>query len=116
MARTILVTGASSGIGHAISKDLLATGHSVVGVARDFGKSPCNHPHFSSISLDLGNLDTLPQELPKLVGQCHAVDALICNAGQGRFGNLEQFSYTQIRALMDLNFTSHAFLVRAFLP
>ena len=29
---------------------------------------------------------------------------------------LEQFSYEQIRALIDLNFTSHVFVARAFLP
>ena len=34
----------------------------------------------------------------------------------GRFGHLEQFSYAQIRELLDLNFTSQAFTVRAFLP
>ena len=116
MERSILVTGSSSGIGRAISQHLLTAGHNVLGVARNFAKSPCDHPRFSSISIDLGDLDALPRKLPQVVAQGSAVDALICNAGQGRFGNLEQFSYAQIRALLDLNFTSHAYLVRAFLP
>ena len=34
----------------------------------------------------------------------------------GRFGTLEQFSYEQIRSLIDLNLTSHVFVARAFLP
>ena len=116
MARTALITGASSGIGRAISEYLLDEGYEVVGIGRDFDKFPCRHECFTRISLDLADLDALPQRLPQLVEQCAAVDALICNAGQGHFGHLEQFSYAQIRALMDLNFTSHAFLVRAFLP
>ena len=36
---TILVTGASSGIGHAISISLLAQGYRVIGMARDFSKA-----------------------------------------------------------------------------
>jgi short-subunit dehydrogenase len=49
-------------------------------------------------------------------GADYNLNASVCNAGQGRFGALEEFSYARIRGLMDLNFTSHAFLVRAFLP
>ncbi len=37
-------------------------------------------------------------------------------AGSGRFGSLEEFSFAQIRSLMDINFTSQAFVLRQFLP
>lgn len=112
----VLVTGASSGIGRAVCERLLADGHSAIGIARDFGKFPCDNRHFEAHSIDLADLDQLPDHLQNLVATYPALDALVLNAGTGRFGALEQFSYEQIRALIDLNFTSHVFVARAFLP
>jgi 3-hydroxy acid dehydrogenase/malonic semialdehyde reductase len=114
--RTAVVTGASSGIGKAISQLLLREGWSVVGIARDFTKFACDDAGFTPVALDFAELAELPSQLEKLAGEFHRVDALICCAGKGRFGHLEQFSYTQMRELFDLNFTSQAFVVRAFLP
>ena len=112
----VLVTGASSGIGRAVCERLLADGHRAIGIARDFGKFPCDNRHFEAHSIDLADLDQLPTHLQTLVATYSALDALVLNAGAGRFGTLEQFSYDQIRALIDLNFTSHVFVARAFLP
>ena len=113
---TVLVTGASSGIGRAICERLLGEGRRVVGLARDFSKFPCDHPGLETRRADLADLETLPAVLRKLERDHPGIEALVCNAGRGRFGDLEQFSLDQIRELMDLNFTSHAFLVRTFLP
>ena len=112
----VLVTGASSGIGRAVCEKLLADGHSAIGIARDFGKFPCDDRHFATHEIDLADLDRLPAHLQNLVATYPALDALVLNAGAGRFGALEQSSYDQIRALIDLNFTSHVFVARAFLP
>ena len=112
----VLVTGASSGIGRAICERLLANGHRAIGIARDFGKFPCDDHRFEARAIDLADLDQLPVHLRDLVATCPALDALVLNAGVGRFGALEQFSYGQIRALIDLNLTSHVFVARAFLP
>ena len=114
MKRTVLVTGASSGIGRAICERLLARGDRVIGIARDFGKF--SEDRLEAHNIDLGDLNTLPDRLVKLAQQYPDLDAIICNAGQGRFAELEQFSYEQIRSQIDLNFTSHAFMVRTFLP
>ena len=112
----VLVTGASSGIGRAVCEKLLADGHSAIGIARDFGKFPCADRRFEPHAIDLADLDRLPEHLQTFVAAYPALDALVLNAGVGRFGTLEQFSYSQIRALIDLNFTSHVFVARAFLP
>ena len=112
----VLVTGASSGIGRAVCERLLADGHRVIGIARDFSKFPCADLRFEAHSIDLADLDKLPNHLQDLVVSYPALDALVLNAGVGRFGTLEQFSYDQIRSLIDLNFTSHVFVARAFLP
>lgn len=106
----ILLTGSSSGIGQALCNQLLQEGHQVVGIAR---RAQQRTERFCPVQLDLSDLDALPDALRTLRKEHAPFDAVVCCAGQGRFGDLEQFSYAQIRALIDLNFTSHAFVVRA---
>ena len=114
--RTVLLTGASRGIGHAICDKLLDQGYHVIGIARHFEQENQNSSYFFPYTMDLANLSILPERLKTLVADYPEVEAVIFNAGRGAFGNLEEFSYMQIRSLMDLNFTSHAYLARAFLP
>ena len=114
--RTVVVTGASSGIGKAIAEKLLDEGHTVIGIARNFSKFQPDNQRFHPQSIDLADLETLPSQLTALIRTFPSIDGVICNAGRGQFGSLEEFSYTQIHSLMDLNFTSHAYLTRAVLP
>ncbi len=114
--RTILVTGASRGIGRAISERLLAAGSKVIGLGRDFSDWHDRTEAFTAIELDLSNLDALPERLATLCREHADLDGVICNAGTGRFGHLEQFSPTQIRTLLDLNLTQHILVARACLP
>jgi 3-hydroxy acid dehydrogenase/malonic semialdehyde reductase len=114
--KNIIVSGASSGIGRAISSRLLQHGYRVIGLARDFSKFPCDEPCFTPVCMDLSELDELPARLDTLVKNNTAIDGLICCAGSGRFGSLEEFSPAQIRKLLDLNLTSQLYLVRALLP
>ncbi|MCK5479894.1 MAG: SDR family oxidoreductase [Gammaproteobacteria bacterium] len=113
---TILLTGASSGIGRATASLLLEHGYHVIGLARDFSKFPCKDKNFTAIPVDLSALDTLPSFLEQLIKEHGPVDGVICNAGKGRFASLEEFSYAQIRSLLELNLTSQIYLVRALLP
>ena len=114
--RTILVTGASSGIGHAITTLLLRRGYRVIGLARDFSKAAFDSENFVAVSIDLSRLDELAARLETLIHKEPAIDGIICCAGSGRFGSLEEFSHTQIRALIELNLTSPIYLARTLIP
>lgn len=116
MKRTVLVTGASSGIGRAIARNLLCQGHDVIGVSRDCSKFSRQIRGFSAVQLDLSVLSELPQRIRELERNFPGIDVVVFSAGRGQFGSLEEFSYPQIESLMTINFTSQAFLARALLP
>jgi 3-hydroxy acid dehydrogenase/malonic semialdehyde reductase len=114
--RTVLVTGASSGIGRAIAKNLLRQGHHVIGMSRDSGKFVRQQDNFSPVQLDLSRLNDIPPKIRELEQAFPEIDAVVFCAGMGQFGSVEEFSYAQIEDLMALNFTSQVFLVKALLP
>jgi short-subunit dehydrogenase len=114
--RKLLVTGASRGIGAAIARRLLRAGCSLVAVARDFSAWPDATPGLERISLDLSRVDDLPHLLGEMARNHPQLDGLVLNAGYGRFGSLEEFSYPQIRQLLETNLLQHIYFARAFIP
>ena len=116
MNRTLLISGASRGIGQSIAHSALVAGYRVIGLARRFDDTFAVQSQFQPEIIDLSDLKTLPERLKELVKRYPAVDGLVLNAGRGQFGSLEEFSYAQIESLLALNFTAQAFIVRAFLP
>lgn len=114
--RTVLVTGASSGIGRAVSRRLLEQGHHVIGTSRDCSQFTQTHPNFSCIVMDFAQTDDIPQRGKELEKAFPALDTIVFSAGYGQFGSLEEFSFQQIEKQMTVNFTAQAFLTRALLP
>ncbi len=113
----VVVTGASSGIGLALVKALLAEGYAVLGIAKSFEKAGLNHPNFSGRSINLADLDALPGAMSSLLNEIdRPIKALINNAGIGRMGFLEQLSVKDIRLVMDTNLTSQVIVTKTFLP
>jgi len=116
LKRTVLVTGASSGIGRAIARLLLADGHRVIGTARDSKRFSRPDPNFVGMALDLAKLAEIPAFAKQIQNDFPELDAVVFAAGYGQFGGLEQFSFEQIEKLMTVNFTAQACLTRAILP
>ncbi len=114
--RTVLVTGASSGIGRAVARRLIAQGHHVIGVSRDVLRFSTMHPGFSPVELDLARLNDVQTAGQAWQQAFPQLDAVVFAAGYGQFGGLEQFSLQQIERLMTVNFTAQACLTRVLLP
>jgi short-subunit dehydrogenase len=114
--RTIIVTGASRGIGRAVAEKLLREECHVIGLGRNFDDLERNLEGFTPVALDLSRIAELPARLKQLRQQHPQIDGLICNAGYGRFGSLEEFSAGQIQELIDTNLTSQVLFAREFLP
>jgi NADP-dependent 3-hydroxy acid dehydrogenase YdfG len=69
-----------------------------------------------TVELDLTDLSELPHRLGEIARFHPEIDGLVLNAGYGRFGSLEEFSYHQIREMVDTNLVQHIFVARTFLP
>lgn len=110
---TIIVTGSSRGIGKAISLELIHKGYTVHGISRS---QSFFDPNYSHSFIDLADLKSLPAHLSSLKSQFLSVKALICNAGKGLFGHIEELSFQEIQSLVSLNFLSQVYLIKTFLP
>ena len=117
-----IVTGASSGIGLAVSKMLVMKGFSVVLVARNGEKLK------SLVSQVFTGYDVLPvkadltslSEIRNLVNETlkrySKVDVLINNAGIGVSGPLQEMNDEQIERVILTNFSAPVFLTKEILP
>ncbi|MEQ8407741.1 MAG: SDR family oxidoreductase [Gammaproteobacteria bacterium] len=115
--KLVVVTGASSGIGLALVKMLLAHDYRVLALSRHFDDPIAEHENFRFESVDFSDIVALTATLTDMVDVLdEPVRALINNAGVGKMGYLEQLSYDDIRVTMDVNFVSHSIVTKAFLP
>ncbi|WP_264759382.1 SDR family NAD(P)-dependent oxidoreductase [Pseudomonas californiensis] len=108
--RSVLVTGASSGIGHAIVTRLLEQGLQVIGLSR---RAPdLQHENFTWLPCDLNDFEALDQALSKTPG----IDALIHAAGFMRTAPLGQLSDADGQAMWHLHVAAASHLVNALYP
>jgi len=115
MNKRVLVTGASSGIGLAISQLLLGKGYEVTGISRRGRIAGLDHKNFNALKLDLANSGDINHELKLLLKQ-QSFDCFIHAAGYGDFGSIEQFSSEQIERAIQVNLTSALLLCRHLVP
>ncbi len=76
--KTVIVTGASGGIGSAIVNDLLAKGYRVIGACRHPEQLP-DDPALGRLKLDLSSFDSVRQAAASLAGM--EIWGIINNAG-----------------------------------
>ncbi|NND82789.1 MAG: SDR family oxidoreductase [Gammaproteobacteria bacterium] len=108
-----LITGSSAGIGQALARQWAEQGIAVTGIARR--KQQHDFP-MQAVQLDLADLDALPTQLKQLPELQQQFDVLVLNAGYGRFGGIESFSYQQMQQLINTNLMSNLYMLKHFLP
>ena len=88
IVKNVLLTGASSGIGLAIAKLLVAEGHEVWGTSRNLERIP-KLPRLHPIRLDLADPLSIEEAFASTLAEAGHLDVLINNAGAGHFGPAE---------------------------
>ena len=88
IVKRVFLTGASSGIGLAIAKLLVAKGHEVWGTSRNLERIP-KTPRWHAVRLDLTDPRSIEEAFKTAVTEAGHFDVLINNAGAGHFGPVE---------------------------
>ncbi len=119
---TVLITGASAGIGRATTIKLAAQGHHVIAAARNVAAleqiKRTAKGKVDVVALDVTSpesVEAAKAEVPSLVGQ-DGLDVLINNAGYALTGPLEQVTDADLKAQFETNVFGPMRMIRAFLP
>lgn len=97
-----VVTGASSGIGRAISRKLLQKGYVVYGFGRHFSMEDDMGENFKPIILDLTDIRRLTETIQEILKE-HEIAVLVNNAGVGYFGLHEELNPAKIHEMVTVN-------------
>ncbi|WP_432947488.1 SDR family oxidoreductase [Kribbella sp. CA-253562] len=119
-SKTWFVTGASSGIGRAVTTQLLASGHRVAAVARNpetLAQLAGQYPdQLWTAALDVTETKALRDVVGRAFAELHRIDVIFSNAGRGAVGAAEELSDESIDEQIALNLTAPVQLLRAVLP
>jgi short-subunit dehydrogenase len=111
---TVLLTGATGGIGNAIARAIAARGAELILTGRrvDVLEPLAAELGARALVADLG----VPAELDRLVAEAGEVDILIANAGLPGAGTLDSFSVEEIDRALDVNLRAPIVLAHALSP
>ena len=120
---TVLISGASGGIGYELAKLFARDHHNLILVARSADKLrqvaaelQTTGVQVKTVSLDLGELPAPKFLFDQLQREGVAVDILVNNAGFGAHGDFATMPDDQILGQINLNITALTELTRLFLP
>jgi len=115
--RIALVTGASSGIGEATVRRLLADGFVVYAAARRMERmQPLAAAGAKLLSLDLTVDDSIVAAIDAIAAAEGRIDALINNAGYGSYGAVEDVPMAEARRQFEVNVFGLARLIQLATP
>ncbi len=112
--KTVLITGASRGIGLATATLLTQHGYTVFGTSRQPESNTLND--FTLLPLDVCDEDSVQHCIQTIINQTGQIDILINNAGQSLSGAVEEASADDARQLFETNFFGVIRVTNTVLP
>jgi len=118
MSKTILITGASSGIGKATAELFQKNGWNVIATMRnpEAGADLAALENVLVVALDVTDSASITTAVEAGIAEFGAVDVLLNNAGYGAYGPLENFDMDRIRRQFDTNVIGLLEVTKALLP
>lgn len=119
-AKTVVVTGVTSGIGRAVAERLIGKGHRVVGLARSKEKLEAlaaAHPDkLLPFECDVRDAAKVKDVVGRIVAATPAVDALVNNAGLLKFSATHDLADVDLLAQIETILLGTIYMTRALLP
>lgn len=115
--RVVFVTGASSGIGNSCATFLAKKGFVVYGTSRNpraYAKKA--DEFFELLTMDVCNDASVKGAVEAVLSREGRIDVLMCNAGMGIAGSIEEAPVADVAMQMDVNFMGAVRTIQAVLP
>lgn len=118
VAKTVLITGASSGIGRATAELFASRGWKVAATMRTPEKSNLAgvSDRIKLFKLDVTDPASVDRAVRDVIGACGKIDVVVNNAGYGLMGPFEAQTDAQIRRQFECNVFGVMNVIRAVLP
>ncbi|SDZ73856.1 NADP-dependent 3-hydroxy acid dehydrogenase YdfG [Arachidicoccus rhizosphaerae] len=113
------VTGASKGLGLALSKALLAAGYPLAATSRNkegLKEIGGASPGFLPLEVDLTDERSVKEAVEKTVETFGHIDVVVNNAGYGQWGTLEELTQAEIRRNFDVNVFGALNVIKSVMP
>jgi NAD(P)-dependent dehydrogenase (short-subunit alcohol dehydrogenase family) len=112
--KTVIVTGASQGIGAGVVKAFLARYYDVVGTARSATKSKelSASEHLALIDGDIGQYETAEKVAELAIKRFGSIDAVVANAGLFLVKPFTEYTADDFRALVSTNLAGFIYITQ----
>jgi NAD(P)-dependent dehydrogenase (short-subunit alcohol dehydrogenase family) len=112
--KTVVVTGASQGIGAGIAQAFLARGYNVVGTARNATKSKelSASDHLALVDGDIGQFETAQKVAELAIKKFGSIDAVVANAGIFLVKPFTDYTAEDFRALVSTNLAGFIYITQ----
>jgi NADP-dependent 3-hydroxy acid dehydrogenase YdfG len=116
--KTILITGASSGIGKATALHFAKNGWNVIATMISLGEGIAIHdiPNIYCYQIDVTSTKSIDTAKEKILHDFKTIDALINNAGIGYRSFVELSEDANINSIVNVNWLGVVKMSRAFIP
>jgi NAD(P)-dependent dehydrogenase (short-subunit alcohol dehydrogenase family) len=116
--KTVLITGASSGVGEATARLFAHKGWNVVASARAVERIGgwADQPNIARLAMDVTDEAGVQAAVASAAARFGGLDALVNNAGAGLAGAFESIDEADLKAVFEVNLFGPARTIRAAIP